>query len=212
MWLHSKDPEFRAKTNAICQLYREKPLDGVVISVDEKTGIQAIERKYLPRAATSGRLHRHEYEYIRHGTQSLLAAFNVHTGKVVTSCRDRRTQVDLLEFMEEVAKSYPTGAVHVVWDNLNTHRAEKKVWAPFNQRHGNRFHFHFTPLHASWVNQVELWFGIYSRRVLRRASFSSIAQLKEKSKAFCQEWNEKGKPFDWTFRGYHLQTGERLEG
>jgi transposase len=208
-WLHSPDPQFRQKVNAICALYRQAPKGSVVLSVDEKTGIQAIERKYADRAPAPGRARRREFEYVRHGTQALIAALDVHSGRVMGSCTDRRTQADLVAFMEQVALSHPKGRVHIVWDNLNTHRAQA-VWDDFNARHDHRFVFHFTPLHASWVNQIELLFGIYARRVLRHASHSSIAQLRERTEAFMAQRNQAPQPFKWTFAGFELQTGEPL--
>lgn len=206
-WLHSPDPQFREKVNAICELYRQAPEGSVVLSIDEKTGVQAIERKHADRAPQCGRARRREFEYIRHGTQALTAALDVHSGRVLGRCTDRRTQQDLLAFMEEVARAYPKGTVHVIWDNLNTHRA-KAVWDNFNARHGRRFEFHFTPLHASWVNQIELLFGIYSRRVLRHASHFSTAHLRQRTEAFIAQRNASPKPFKWTFAGFELQTGE----
>ncbi|KVZ65815.1 IS630 family transposase [Burkholderia ubonensis] len=179
-WLHSPDPAFREKVNGICKLYRKAPRNAVVLSIDEKTGI--------------------------HGTQALIAALDVHTGKVLAECRDRRTQDDLVAFMERVAVAYPGKQVHVVWDNLNTHRAQI-VWQAFNARHGKRFHFHFTPLHASWVNQIELWFARYTRRVLRHASHTSTAHLRERTERFVSEHNQVARPFKWSFRGYPLQGG-----
>ena len=208
-WLHSPDPQFRQKVNEICALYRQAPKGSVVLSVDEKTGIQAIERKHADRAPESGRARRREFEYIRHGTQALIAAMDVHSGRVIGSCTDRRTQDDLVAFMEQVAQAYPKGPVHIVWDNLNTHRAQA-VWDDFNARHHQRFVFHFTPLHASWVNQIELLFGIYSRRVLRHASHSSIEHLRQRTEAFMTQRNQAPKPFKWTFAGFELQTGEPL--
>ena len=209
LWLHSTDPAFRDKVNAICDLYHHPPQGAVVLSIDEKTGIQAIERKHLDRPPQSGRLRRREFEYVRHGTQALIAALDVHTGRVTATCRDRRTQADLLAFMETVAETYPDRAVHVIWDNLNTHTA-KAVWDEFNARHEQRFHFHFTPLHASWVNQVELLFGIYSRRVLRNASHTSTVHLCERTEAFLAQRNAAPKPFRWTFEGYPLQAGDSV--
>lgn len=154
-----------------------------------------------------GRLRRQEFEYIRHGTQALITALDVHTGRVLARCGDRRTQDDLVAFMEEIALAYPSGAVHVVWDNLNTHRA-LAVWERFNARHGKRFVFHFTPLHASWVNQIELLFGIYARRVLRHASHTSTQCLRQRTEAFIAQRNAAPKPLKWTFAGFELQTGE----
>ena len=208
-WLHSPDPQFRQKVNEICALYRRAPKGSVVLSIDEKTGIQAIERKHADREPQPGRARRREFEYIRHGTQALIAALDVHSGRVIGSCSDRRTQADLVAFMEQVALAHPKGRVHIVWDNLNPHRAQA-VWDDFNARHGSRFVFHFTPLHASWVNQIELLFGIYSRRVLRHASHSSIAQLRERTEAFMAQRNQAPQPFKWTFAGFELQTGEPL--
>jgi transposase len=205
-WLHSPDPAFREKVNGICKLYRKAPRNAVVLSIDEKTCIQAIERKHPGRSPAQGRLRRREFEYIRHGTQALIAALDVHSGMVLAECRDRRTQDDLVAFMERVAVAYPRKQVHVVWDNLNTHRAQV-VWQEFNARHGKRFHFHFTPLHASWVNQIELWFACYTRRVLRHASHTSTAHLRERTERFVSEHNQVARPFKWSFRGYPLQGG-----
>jgi len=205
-WLHSPNPDFREKVNVICDLYREAPQGAVVLSIDEKTGIQAIERKHLDRPPRTGRFRRREFEYIRHGTQALIAALDVHTGRTLTACGDTRTQADLLAFMEHVALAYPAQDIHVIWDNLNTHRSG--VWTAFNERHGGRFHFHFTPIHASWVNQVELLFGVYTRRVLRHASHTSKAHLKTRTESFFAKRNAAPKPFKWSFRGFHLQTGE----
>ena len=208
-WLHSPDPQFREKVNEICALYRQAPRGSVVLSVDEKTGIQAIERKHADRVPKSGRSRRREFEYIRHGTQALIAAMDVHTGRVIGRCTDRRTQADLVAFMERVAQAYPKGLIHTVWDNLNTHRAQA-VWDDFNARHDRRFVFHFTPLHASWVNQIELLFGIYARRVLRNASHTSVDHLRQRTEAFVAKRNHVPKPFKWTFAGFELQTGEPL--
>ena len=208
-WLHSPDPQFRQKVNAICALYRQAPKGSVVLSVDEKTGIQALQRKHADRVPGPGRTRRREFEYVRHGTQALIAALDVHTGRVMGRCTDRRTQADLVAFMEQVALAHPKGRVHIVWDNLNTHRAQA-VWDDFNARHDHRFVFHFTPLHASWVNQIELLFGIYAPRVLRHASHASIAQLRERTEAFMAQRNQAPKPFKWTFAGFELQTGEPL--
>lgn len=206
-WLHSTDPQFREKVNKICELYKAAPADSVVLSIDEKSGMQAIERKYSGKPAKPGQLYREEYEYKRHGTLCLIGAYNVHTGEIIAECRKRRTQKDILEFMETVATAYPKQQVHVVWDNLNTHVSDK-VWGAFNEKHGHRFHFHFTPKHASWVNQIELLFGIIGRRVLRNASHTSIEHLRECTQRFIKERNATPKPFKWTFRGFCLQTGE----
>lgn len=153
-------------------------------------------------------LRRRELEYIRRGTQSLIASFEVATGKVFGHCGPTRTGDDLEAFMDDLAAAYPRGNIHVIWDNLNIHRAMRSRWDAFNERHGDRFHFHFTPLHASWVNQVELWFGILARRCLRNASFQSAEGLRQAVLGFIDEWNVDAHPFRWTFTGYPLQVGE----
>ena len=208
-WLHSPDPQFRQKATEICTLYHQRPEGAVVISVDEKTGMQACERCHPDRAV--GAEVRREYEYERHGTQALLAGLNVHTGEVIGHCKDHRSASDLIELMEALAQRYPTGIVHIIWDNLNTHYdgAEQR-WSTFNARHGQRFVFHYTPKHASWVNQIELFFSILQRRYLRHASFLSTFELHTGVLEFIAQWNGQARPFRWTFRGYPLQAGVDL--
>jgi hypothetical protein len=170
-WLHSQDPEFRQKVERICELYLSPPPDTAVMCVDEKTCIQALERKHRGRPAAPGRDGRQEFEYIRHGTRVLIAAFDVRTGEVFGQLRKRRTADDLDQFMRDLARRYSRGPVYVVWDNLNIHHGD--AWERFNARHGRRFHFVHTPLHASWVNQVEIWFGILQRRILKHGHFKT---------------------------------------
>jgi len=200
-WLHSTDPLFREKTTKICELYLNPPPGGIVVCFDEKTGIQAIERKFPDTPCRPGRHRREEFEYIRHGTQSLLATINAHTGEVVAECSATRKRVDIERHMEAVAARWPVGSIHVVLDNLNIHHGEQ--WNEFNDRHDQRFHFHYTPLHASWVNQIELFFGVLSRRSLRRKSFRSVQEQAYHIMAFIDRWNTHDrKPFRWTFCGY----------
>lgn len=208
-WLHSPDPDFRRKVTEICALYHQPPEHSVVLSIDEKTGMQARTRRYPDRAPAPGRLRRREFEYKRHGTQSLMAALDVHQGEVLATCRQTRTADDLLAFMEAVARRYPTGDVHVIWDNLNIHHdGPDQRWTEFNARHANRFVFHYTPKHASWVNQIELFFGILQRQCLRHGSFASTAALRQAVLDFIAFWNRhKARPFRWTFTGYPLQSG-----
>jgi transposase len=212
-WLHSPDPQFREKVTEICELYLQPPLpNSVVLCIDEKPGMQALERRFPDRAAAPGRRPRRDFEYKRHGTQTLIAALEVHTGRVLAHCGDSRTGEDLVRFMEELAVCYPHQRVHVIWDGLNIHYDGKdQRWTRFNDRHGHRFVFHYTPKHASWVNQVECFFSILQRRCLEHGSFGSIAELREAVLAFIDYWNrEKAHPFRWTFTGYPLQTGVKL--
>jgi transposase len=207
-WLHSKDPEFKEKVNEVVSLYLEPPPDAVVVCVDEDSGLQALERKYETRQPQPGRPGRYEYEYQRHGTVSVLAALNVATGDVIASCGPTRTAGDLVAFMEQVAAQHQEAkAIHVIWDNLNIHYDGKdERWTNFNAAHGGKFTFHYTPIHASWVNQVEIFFSILQRKVLRHGSFASAQELIDRIMAFVARWNGgEGHPFHWTFRGYPMQ-------
>ena len=199
-WLHSPDPLFQAKTARVCALYLRPPRGSTVVCVDEKTGMQALERRHPTRWPTRGREGRREFEYIRRGTRTLIAAFNPHDGQVFGRVTRRRRLVDLMGFMEELAARYPRGTVYVVWDNLNIHGGA--AWRAFNARHGGRFRFVHTPLHASWVNQVEIWFSILQRRLLRGGSFSTAAHLAWAVAGFIRHWNRfEAHPFRWTFSG-----------
>lgn len=198
MWLHSPDPEFRPKVERICGLYLSPPPGATVVCVDEKTGMQALEHTHPMRLTKAGGFVRREFEYVRHGTSTLLAAFNVRTGEVFGRCR-RRTAAGLLRFLEELAARYPRGDVYVIWDNLNVHHGPR--WEEFNRRHRLRFHFVYTPKHASWVNQVEVWFSLLARRVLKHASFCGLRELEGAVRAFIKRWNREAHPFRWTFRG-----------
>ncbi len=204
MWLHSPDPKFREKVTEICELYLKSASQAVVLCVDEKTGMQALGRKYPERMPVPGRDRRMDYEYVRYGTSKLLAAFNPQTGEVFGQLRPTRTAEDLLAFMQDVAKRYPSQEVHIIWDNLNIHHEGKdQRWTAFNQQNSARFHFHYTPIHASWVNQVELFFGILQRRVLRYGVFASLEELNAAVAKFIVHWNRcERHPFNWTFKGY----------
>jgi transposase len=199
MWLHSPDPEFARKVREVCALYKTPPEGARVLCIDEKPGMQALERVHPTGYSRVGRAVRYEFEYVRHGTHTLIAAFDVGTGEVFGQCR-RRTAKGLLAFMETLAKRYPTGVIYVVWDNLNIHHGGR--WIEFNERHGWRFRFVHTPLHASWVNQVEIWFSILQRRVLKHGSFRSRDELRRAVLGFIRHWNQfELHPFRWTFRG-----------
>jgi len=212
MWLHSPDPQFKEKVNKIVEIYNNPPEDAIILSIDEKSGMQAIERKYEPKPAKPGQLSRHDHEYIRHGTQSLITSFNIKTGEVCAHCGNTRKAIDLEIFMEDIAHKYQQASrVIVIWDNLNTHKdGPTNRWLNFNQKHGNKFEFVYTPLHASWVNQVEIFFSILHRRCLKNASFSSKKELRQKVLDFIKKWNEdECHPFDWTFRGYPVQSRKK---
>ncbi len=209
-WMHSEDPQFRAKVTHICDLYLNPPPGAVVLCVDEKTGMQAKSRKYPTKWAGLGRSGRYEYEYKRHGTATLFAAFHTQTGHVFGEISKKRKARDLLRFMRKLAKKYPKVEIHIIWDNLNIHYdGPSKRWTQFNKQQGDRFHFHYTPLHASWVNQVELFFARVQQRVLRYGSFESVAELGAEVLGYIAHWNaHERKPYRWTFRGYPLQEAQ----
>ncbi len=198
MWLHSPDPDFRPKVERVCALYTSPPRGATVLCIDEKPGMQALSRRHPTRYEESARAVKYEFEYKRHGTSTLIAAFNVRTGEVYGHLR-RRTATGLIAFMESIAKRHPKGPVYVVWDNLNIHTGKR--WEAFNARHRGRFRFVHTPLHASWVNQVEIWFSILARRALKHVSFACKAELEDAVRAFIRLWNREARPFNWTFRG-----------
>lgn len=201
MWLHSKDPQFRAKIAAIVPLYLHHAAE-VVLCIDEKTSIQALERASPDQRAAPGRAGRREFEYVRHGTLTLFAAREVHSGQVTGWCQPQRRRVEFLAFLDTLAKRYPRGRVHCVLDNLNTHSGpEVTAWL---KRHHGRFIFHFTPFHASWLNQVEVWFSILSRQFLRHASFASVDDLEARLLRFIDRYNTRAGPFTWTWKGYPL--------
>jgi transposase len=216
MWLNSQDPLFGEKTREVCRHYVNPDEDVTVLCVDEK---RLFAHEHKPGLKPANRRHRsvrREFEYSRNGSSTLIAAFDTRRGEVYGECRDRRTAEDLVEFMEAVAAGTP-GKVVVIWDNLNVHHdGPEKRWTAFNERHGGRFTFVHTPKHASWLNQVECWFSILERRVLRHASFPDVATVKERVNGFIAHWNEaEAHPFNWTFRGRfaprHEAWDERLQ-
>lgn len=207
-WLHSPDKAFIEKAEVICGLYHGER-SGAVVCVDEKP-LVVRSRKY-PAHVGPGAVLRRDFEYRRHGTGCLIAAFDVHTGKVFGRVEPNRKATTLVDFMEGLAERYPTGPVTVVWDNLNIHYDGKdKRWLRFNERHGFRFRFVYTPIHASWLNQVEIWFSIVHRRVIQHADYTTLAAMRTRILGFIQRWNEvEGHPFRWTWRTDRLQTQTR---
>ena len=193
-WCESTDPEFAPKAADIVGLYLAPPEQAVVLSVDEKPHIQALERAqgYL-RLPTGEALRGFGHEYKRHGTSTLFAALEVATGQVRAGHYHRRRRREFLQFMNEVITHYPDRAIHVILDNLNTHKPKHDRWLA---RHP-RVHFHFTPTHASWLNQIECWFSILSRAALRGASFTDVRQLRAAIDAFIAAHNPAAAPFEW---------------
>lgn len=193
-WCVSTDPEFVPKSAAIVGLYLNPPENAVVLSVDEKPAIQVLERAQgwlrLPNGKT---INGFSHEYKRHGTTTLFAALEVTTGLVKTGHYQRRKRREFLDFMNEVISDYPDKEINVVLDNLNTHKPKNDRWL---QRHKN-VHFYYTPTHASWLNQIEIWFSILWKGALRGASFTSPAQVRKAIDDFVEVHNETAAPFEW---------------
>jgi transposase len=194
-WCVSTDPEFVPKATDIIGLYLHPPENAIVLSIDEKPHIQALERAQGYLRLPNGRaLTGYNHEYTRHGTTTLFAALNVATGQVKAGHYWRRRRREFLDFMNEVVADYPADVeLHVVLDNLNTHKPKHDHWLA---RHPN-VHFHYTPTHASWLNQVEVWFSLLSRAALRDASFTSPWGVRDAIDAYIKVYNPRATPFEW---------------
>jgi transposase len=190
----STDPALEAKIRDVVGLYLEPPDGAIVLSVDEKTQIQALDRTQPMLPMRPGQVERHTHDYKRHGTTCLFAALEVGSGKVTTDTRERHTGADFLAFMRRVSREYPEGELHVVLDNVSTHKTPGvQAWLVRNPR----ITFHFTPTSASWMNQVETWFGLLTRQAIRRSSFKSVKELVAMIDAFIIQWNAGSSPFMW---------------
>src|ERR1700752_952251 len=199
-WCESDDPEFVAKAADVVGLYMAPPENAIVICVDEKPSIQALERAPGYLKLPSGRaLTGHSHDYKRNGTSTLFAAFEVATGRVTATHKKRRRRVEFLDFMNDIVAAYPERELHVILDNLNTHKPRNDRWLKL---HPN-VTFHFTPTRASWLNQVEIWFSILEGKSLHGASFNSIEQLRAHIDAFIESYNQNAKPFVWTKAKVH---------
>jgi transposase len=191
-WCESNDPEFVAKAADVVGLYMAPPENALVICVDEKPSIQALERAQGYLKLPNGRaLSGHSHDYKRNGTSTLFAAFDVATGKVTAAHKKRRRRVEFLDFMNDIVAAHPDTLIHVVLDNLKTHKPKNDRWLA---RHPN-VRFHFTPTRASWLNQVEIWFSILEGLSLHGASFTSVKQLRQHIDNFIEAYNENAKPF-----------------
>jgi transposase len=190
----SRDPELVAKVTDVVGLYLAPPERAIVLSVDEKTQIQALDRTQPMLPLRAGGVERRSHDYKRNGTLSLFAALEVGTGAVTQEARARHTGADFLAFLRRLARAYPAGEVHVVLDNVSTHKTpDVQAWL---RRH-RRFTFHFTPTSASWMNQVETWFSVLTRQAIRRGSFENVRVLTAAIERFTREWNAGATPFAW---------------
>lgn len=242
-WLNTKrheDPEqFDQQVKEVCEVYEQAPMlheQGVhVYSCDEKTGIQALERKYPDKPMQPGQVRLLEHEYIRHGTQALIANLEVATGQCrAPSIGPTRTETDFAAHIEQTVAQDPDGTWIFIVDQLNTHRSESLVRfvaqacgieadlgvkgkegilhsmatrSAFLQDKSHRIRFVYTPKHTSWLNQIEIWFSILVRRLLKRGTFSSVNELRERILSFIEYFNKTmAKPFKWTYAGRPLQA------
>jgi hypothetical protein len=238
-WLtREEDPDKDQKIEAVCQLYEQAPTLAQhgerVVSTDEMTGVQALERKHPGLPILPGKVERREFEYIRHGTLAFIVNFDVVSGQVVApTCGPRRTEEDFLAHVKNTVATDPTATRwHFVVDNLNIHLSESLVRyvadvsgvtedlgekdkrgilhnkasrAAFLAEASHKIVFHYTPKHCSWLNQIEIWFSILVRKVLRRGNFTSTHDLQEKVLAFIAYFNKTmAKPFKWTYDGKPL--------
>ncbi len=191
----SKDHQLKEKVVDIVGLYLNPPEQALVLGVDEKSQIQALQRTQPLLQLRPGQVERHTHDYKRNGTTTLFAALNVATGEVIGECHPRHRHQEFLRFLKQMDKEMPDKELHLILDNYGTHKQEKvQKWL---KRH-KRFHLHFTPTGASWMNMVEIWFGILTNQAIRRGSFDSVVRLVEGIKAFLARWNEGAKPFVWT--------------
>lgn len=196
-YLASNDPDFETKAADVIGLYLNPPQHAAIFSVDEKTSIQALNRKDPVLPLSPGRAERHGFEYKRHGTLSLYAAFNTKTGEVLGKTAARHTSAEFVAFLTDIVATQPRGKeIHVIADNLSAHKAG--AVSAFLEQHKN-VHMHFTPTYSSWLNQVELWFAKIERDVIARGVFTSLHDLKRKLMRYIRQYNKQPKPVKWKY-------------
>jgi transposase len=191
----STDPELEAKIRDVVGLYLNPPEKAVVLSVDEKSQIQALDRTAPILPLRPGLPEKATHDYVRHGTTTLFAALEVATGKVTDACYPRHRSDEFLRFLKQVARAYPRVPLHIVADNYATHKHPSvQAWLAKNPR----ITMHFTPTSGSWLNMVEIFFGIITRQAIRRGTFTSVKDLTAAIRRFIDGWNDRCQPFTWT--------------
>ena len=205
-WLNRpEDPDFDVKAQQICGLYLNPVPGTVLLSLDEKTSIQAKSRKHPTRAMRRGRPARREFEYIRHGTVSLIAAMDVHSGEVLGEIiPGKNNSVNFIWFLTQIAQAIPPHLnIHLIMDNGSSHTSKMtRAWLAGQPR----FTLTYTPKHASWLNMVELFFSVLTRRLLRRGEFTSRQHLADKILGFIADYDQTAKPYRWTYTGKILKA------
>jgi transposase len=203
-WMTSHDPDFWEKAADVCALYLGPPENAIVWSVDEKTSVQAKARINPNKPAVPGFAERREFEYERNGTVVLFAGLNVHEGDVAGWVTDSTCSDNFVTFLWDLIDQTPQGLdLHCIVDNLSAHQTDKVAEL---LEYNPRVHLHFTPTHASWLNQVELFFSILERRLLRRGEFASADDLTGRIIAFIKDYNRRAAPFRWTYEGRPLKV------
>jgi transposase len=191
----STDPQLEAKIRDVVGLYLNPPDKAIVLSIDEKSQIQALDRTAPILPMRPGLPEKATHDYVRHGTTTLFAALEVATGKVTDACYPRHRHEEFLRFLKHVAKTYPRVNLHLVVDNYATHKhPDVQAWLARNRR----ITMHFTPTSGSWLNMVEIFFGIITRQTIRRGTFTSVKDLIAAIETFIDAWNERCQPFTWT--------------
>ena len=191
----STDPQLEAKIRDVVGLYMDPPEKAVVVCIDEKSQIQALDRTAPILPIMPGVPEKQTHDYIRNGTTTLFAALEIATGKVEQLCQPRHRHQEFLRFLRQVAKAYPRVKLHVVCDNYATHKHPAvKTWLARNPR----ITLHFTPTSGSWLNMVEIFFGIITRQAIRRGTFNSVPDLIDAITQFIDGWNDRCQPFVWT--------------
>lgn len=207
----SPDPDFVAKVIDVVGLYLDPPENTVVLCVDEKTQVQALDRTQPMLPMRPGQIERHTHDYKRNGTVQLFAALEVHGGQVIPRIENRHRSREFLAFMNQLLRTYPNGELHVILDNVITHRS-KEVQAWHKKPRHRRVVFHFIPTYSSWLNLIEVLFNLVQAKVLRRGIFRSKEALVKKLLEYIDHFNEEGKVFHWTkpaediFRSLNIQT------
>ena len=196
-YMASDDPDFEAKAADVIGLYLDPPKHAAVFCLDEKTHIQALDRLDPVLPLSPGRMERHGFEYFRHGTLSLMAALEVASGRVIGKSVARNTSTEFVAFLDEVVATQPRNKeIHVIADNLSTHKTEQV--RHFLEAHP-RVHIHHTPTYSSWLNQVEIWFAKIERDVIARGVFTSVADLRRKLMRYIRRYNREPRPIRWTY-------------
>jgi transposase len=209
-YMVSNDADFEAKAADVIGLYLNPPTHAVVFCVDEKTAIQALDRLDPVLPLSPGRIERHGFEYYRHGTLSLYAAFNTKTGEVLGKTASRHTSAEFVAFLADIVAHQPKRKeIHVICDNLSAHKT--KAVDAFLAAHRN-LQLHYTPTYSSWLNQVELWFAKIERDVIARGIFTSLTDLKRKLMRYIRKYNDPPKPVKWIYRApsHRITTDSRV--